>query len=129
MSTDEQPEKDQEEREERVQTDEEGHLAKIEVNGKEHKVVNSCTMMEILVHKLEDGREISQVIAHEFMMADHKEYMVKMLTDAITTVMRAKKRSSLISTVGQGIINRIKRERNKKKGGAFGGSKDKKIIT
>ena len=127
MSDNGDPKKEQEQPEEKVQTTEEGHLAKIQVGDKEYKVVNTATVIEIIVHRLEDGREISQVIAHEFMMADHKQYMVRLLTDAIMTVMRAQKRKSMIHLASQAIVNRIKRERNRKKGGAFGGGNGKII--
>lgn len=82
------------------ETDDGGHLATVEVNGKRVKVVNTCTMLEIVVHKLEDGRELTQVVGHDFMMVDHKPYMVGLLTEAINTVMKAtNKRSSLIKAV------------------------------
>lgn len=89
-------------------TTEEGHLATIEVNGKDVKVVNSVVMLEIVVHKLEDGSEVQQVVAHDFMMVDHKPYMVKLLTDAINTVMKARnKKSSLIKAVSTVVAQRL----------------------
>lgn len=109
--------------EEKVQTDKEGHLAKITVGDKEYKVVNSCTMLEIIVHKLENGQEVSQLIAHEFMMVDHKAYMVKLLTDAIDKVMRAQKRKSMIKLCSSAMFNKLRREVKGKCGGAFGGRK------
>lgn len=96
--------------EEKVQTNEEGHLGKIKVGDKEYRVVNTVKMVEIMVHKLENGQEISQVIAHEFMMAEHKEYMVKLLTDAIMTVMRAKKRANMVKLLGQGVYHNLRRK-------------------
>lgn len=99
--------------EEKVAIDKEGHLGKIKVGDKEFKIVNSCTMVEILVHKLENGQEVSQVIAHEFMMVDHKKYMVKLLTDAINTVMRAEKRQSYIKLASEAMFNKLRRSRIK----------------
>jgi len=98
---------------EKVATDEKGHVKKIVVNGKELEIVNTVTMMEIVIHKLVDGTELQQVIAHEFMMVDHKPYMVRMLTEAINTVMKTKKRKSSIAVVGQALMNKINRSRMK----------------
>jgi len=100
--------------EETVATNKEGHLAKIKVGDKEYKVVNSAEIIGIWAHKLEDGREISQVIAHEFMMADHKSYMVRLLTDAINTVMRTKKRTSYVKLASEALFNKM-RNRNRLK--------------
>ena len=110
------------EQDERVATNEDGHLTTIKVNGKEVKVVNSVCVMQIMVHKLENGQEASQVIAHEFMMVDHKRYLVRLLTEAINTVMRAEKRKPLIHLATEAIVNRLRREHNSGKG-AFGGKK------
>lgn len=107
---------------EHIKTNEEGHLAKIKIGDQEFKVVNSVTIISIVVHKLEDDKEISQLIAHEFMMTDHKAYMIKHLTDAINKVARAEKRKPLIQLAGEVITNRINRLRNQR-GGAFGGKK------
>lgn len=93
---------------EKVATNDAGHLAKIKVGDKEYKVVNTVTMYEILVHKLENGKEISQVVAHEFMMVEHKPYMVKLLTDAIMTVMRATKREPMIKLVSRALYNKLR---------------------
>ena len=95
----------------------------LRVEGKEVKVIDSVTTMEIVIHKMEDGREVSQVIAHEFMMTDHKVYLVRLLTDAIMTVMRARKRSPMIKLASQAIFNRLKRINNasNKKSKGFGG--------
>ena len=101
--------------EEKIKTNEEGHLATFTVDGKEYKVVNSCKMIDIWVHKLENGKEVSQVVAHEFMMVDHKTYMIRLLTDAIMTVMRAKKRTSMVKLVAEAGFNRIRRFLNNKK--------------
>ena len=98
---------------EKVATDQEGHLAKIKVGDKEFKIVNSCTMIEIIAHKLENGQEVSQVIAHEFMMVDHKKYMIRLLTDAINTVMRAEKRQSYIKLASEAMFNKLRRSRIK----------------
>jgi len=95
-----------EEPKEQVQVDENQKLTKIKVGDKEVEVVNTVTMIEIVVHKLVTGQEIQQVIAHDFMMADHKVYMVKMLTDAINVVMRAKKAKPLISMVSKAMMNK-----------------------
>lgn len=76
-------------------------------DGKEYVVVNSATLMEIVVHKLENGQELSQVIAHEFMMVDHKRYLIKHLCDAIDTVMKAKKRAPLVKMLSAAAINRL----------------------
>lgn len=102
--------------EEKVATNPEGHLAKIKVGDKEYKVVNTCTMIEIMVHKLENGQEISQVVAHEFMMADHKAYMIRLLTDAINTVARAKKRTNYIKLASEALFNKL---RNRSKLSSF----------
>lgn len=98
---------------EKVQTNQDGHLAKIRVGDQEYKVVNSCTMMEIVVHKLENGKEVSQVIAHEFMMTDHKPYMIHLLTDAINTVARARRSQPLIKTISEAAFNKLRRSRIK----------------
>lgn len=76
--------------------EEEKKINKIVIDGKEQNVINSVTVIEIIAHKLEDGSEIRQVIAQEFMMIKHKAYMVKVLTDAINTVMRAVARTPKI---------------------------------
>ena len=94
--------------EEKVATDEQGHLAKIKVGDTEYKVVNSAEVIGIWVHKLENGQEVSQVIAHEFMMVDHKAYMIRLLTDAIMTVMRAKNRTSYIKLVSEAMFNKLR---------------------
>jgi hypothetical protein len=94
--------------EEKVATDEQGHLAKIKVGDTEYKVVNSAEVIGIWVHKLENGQEVSQVIAHEFMMVDHKAYMIRLLTDAIMTVMRAKNRASYIKLVSEAMFNKLR---------------------
>lgn len=99
--------------EEKIAANEEGHLAKIKVGDKEYKIVNSCTMLEIIVHKLENGQEVSQVIAHEFMMVDHKKYMIKLLTDAINMVMRAEKRNNYIKLASEAMFNKLRRSRIK----------------
>jgi len=92
---------------EKVKTNDKGHLAVIKIGDVEYKVVNTVSLMEIVVHKLENGQEVSQVIAHEFMMADHKAYMVKNLTDAINTVMRAKKREGTIRLVSKAAMHKL----------------------
>ena len=104
-----------EEPQEKVQTNEEGHLARIKVGDKEFKVINSCTMIEIVVHRLENGKELQQVIAHEFMMTDHKPYMIKLLTDAINTVAKAVKRKSTLSVVSEAMLNKIMNRRPRMK--------------
>jgi hypothetical protein len=71
-------------------------------------VVNSAEVIGIWVHKLENGQEVSQVIAHEFMMVDHKAYMIRLLTDAIMTVMRAKNRASYIKLVSEAMFNKLR---------------------
>ncbi len=91
-----------------AETTAEGHLATIEINGKQVKVVNTVTMMEIVVHKLEDGTEVNQFIAHDFMMVDHKSYMIKLLTDAINTVAKAtNKKASLIKCVSTVVAQKL----------------------
>jgi len=100
---------------ETAQTDKEGQLASITVGDKQYKIVNTATAIEIVVHKLEDGTEISQIVAHEFMMADHKPYMVHLLTEAINTVMKAKRRKSMVKLASQAMINQIKRSRPRMK--------------
>ena len=101
--------------EEKAQTDKQGHLAKIKIGDKEYKVVNSAEVIGIWVHKLENGKEVSQVIAHEFMMTGHKTYMVRLLTDAIMTVMKATKRESLVKLVGEAGFSRMRKFLNEKK--------------
>jgi len=96
------------EAEEKAATDEQGHLAKIKVGDKEYKVTNSAEVIGIWVHKLENGQEISQVIAHEFMMVEHKTYMVRLLTDAIMTVMRAQKRQNYIKLCSEALFNKLR---------------------
>jgi len=98
--------------EEKVATDEQGHLAKIKVGDTEYKVVNSAEVIGIWVHKLENGQEVSQVIAHEFMMVDHKAYMVRLLTDAIMTIMRAKNRASYLKLVSEAMFNKLRNRTN-----------------
>lgn len=100
-----------------------GKLKEIEIEGKMIKIVNTVTVMEIIVHKLETGQELSQVVAHEFMMVDHKQYMVKLLTEAMNTVMRAgNKKASIIKTVSTlvahklGLLTPMNREARRKLG-------------
>jgi len=109
----EQEEPKEQEQQEKAQTDEEGHLAKIKVGDKEYKVVNTAKVIEIIVHRLENGKEVSQVIAHEFMMVEHKKYMVKLLTEAINTVMRAEKRSNMVRIVSEAMFNKLKNHRRR----------------
>jgi hypothetical protein len=91
-----------------VETTEEGHLGSVEVDGKMVKVVNSCTMIQIVVHKLEDGREVQQLIAQDFMMVDHKAYMVKLCTYAIDTIMKTtNKKASLIKAVSAVVAHKL----------------------
>ncbi len=92
----------------KIAVDAENKLTKIMgPDGKEHKVINSVTVMEIMVHKLENGQELSQVVAHEFMMVDHKTYMVKLLTEAINTVMHATKREPMVKLVGKAFASKL----------------------
>src|SRR3990172_6600013 len=100
--------------EEKATTKDNGHLSKIMVGDKEYKVVDTVTVMELVVHKLESGQELSQVIAHEFMMVDHKSYMVRLLTDAINTVVRTKKRTSYVKLASEALFNKM-RNRNRLK--------------
>ena len=111
--------------EEKATTKDNGHLSKIMVGDKEYKVVDTVTVMELVVHKLESGQEISQVIAHEFMMVDHKSYMVRLLTDAINTVVKAKKRKNMIKLCSEALFNQMRRGQNQRKqsSGAFGGKR------
>ena len=62
------------------------HIGVVSLDGKELKVMNSVTVLSIQVDKLEDGREVSRLIAHEFMMTKHKAYMTGLLTWAIMKV-------------------------------------------
>ena len=96
-------------------TNEQGNLTKIKVGDKEYSVVNSTEAIGIWVHKLENGQEVSQVIAHEFMMTDHKNYMVKLLTDAITTVMRAQKRQNYVKLCSEAMFNKMRNNSRLKK--------------
>lgn len=85
-----------------------GRIKSLMIDGKQVKVVNTVTLMEIIVHKLEDGREVTQCIAQDFMMTEHKEYMVRQLTDAINMVMRAAtKRSGLIKAVSKAVAHKL----------------------
>lgn len=92
-------------------------LATVKIEGEEHKILNSVTVIEIVVHKLDNDKELSQVIAHEFMMTDHKTYMLRLLTDAIMTVARARKRKPMIKLATEAMFNRLRRGSRK---GAFG---------
>ena len=83
----------------------------VNIGGKDFPVVNSATVMEIVVHKLESGQELTQVVAHEFMMSDHKPYMIRLLTQAMNMVMSATKRKPLLYSVSQAVINQIKRNK------------------
>jgi len=103
------------EKAEKVATDDQGKVNKIFINGEEVEIVNSVTIMEVVVHKLVNGQEVQQLIAHEFMMTDHKPYMVRQLTEAINTVVRAKRRKSIISDVSQALVNKLTRARIKDK--------------
>lgn len=78
-------------------------------DGKVHKVVNSATVMELRVHKLENGSEHFQLVAHEFMMVDHKPYMIRLLTEAMNTVMRAKKRQHMGKMIGKALSTKFGR--------------------
>jgi hypothetical protein len=91
-----------------AQVNGEKKLTKIKLGDKEINVVNSVTVMEIVVHKLETGQEVQQVIAHEFMMADQKPYMVRLLTEAINTVMRAQKRQNYIELCTSAMFNKLR---------------------
>ena len=102
-----------------AKVDDNGHLAVLKIGGVEHKVVNTCTVMEIIAHKLENGQEVRQVIAQEFLMTGHKGYLVKALTDAINTVMGAKKASNLVKGCTEAMFNKMRRGMGKAKG-AFG---------
>lgn len=94
-----------------------GYIKKIKIGDKEIAVKNSCTVIEIVAHQLENGQEVQQVIAQGFMMTDHKVYMVKALTDAINTVTRAEKNKPKIIPATMNVLNRIK---NRANNGGFG---------
>ena len=64
------------------------HIGVVNLDGKELKVMNSVTVLSIQVDKLEDGREVSRLISHEFMMTEHKAYLTGLLTWAITKVFK-----------------------------------------
>lgn len=81
----------------------EGHIGSMEVDGVEHKIINSVTLIEIRIHKLENNREATQVIAEEFMMTDYKKYMIIHLTEAINIVMNAKRRNNVLK-LSSGIL-------------------------
>lgn len=49
-------------------------------------IVNTVTIMEIRVHLLANGKERTEVIAHEFMMTEHKRYMIDKLCEALLRV-------------------------------------------
>ena len=49
-------------------------------------IVNSVTLMEIRVHLLANGKERTEVIAHEFMMTEHKPYMIDKLCEALVRI-------------------------------------------
>jgi len=121
----------------------EPHIAVLNIGGEDFKVMNTATVLSIQVHKLENGKEVSQLIAHEFMMTEHKayltglltwaitkvfkvikpkyhRYLIRHLTDGINTVARATKRES--GKVKLATENQFNRLRNKVKGG-FGKGK------
>jgi len=52
------------------------------------EIVNSVTIMEIRVHLLANGKERTEVIAHEFMMTEHKPYMIDKLAEALVRISR-----------------------------------------
>ena len=93
---------------EQIAADADNKLTKVKAaDGKEYNVVNTATVIEIVVHKLDNGQEVSQVVAHEFMMVDHKRYMVKLLCDAIDVVMKAKKREPMIKLISKAMMNKL----------------------
>ena len=51
-------------------------------------VVNSVTIMEVRVNLLANGRERTEVIAHEFMMTEQKRYMIDKLCEALVRISR-----------------------------------------
>ena len=51
-------------------------------------VVNSMTIMEVRVNLLANGKERTEVIAHEFMMTEHKRYMIDKLCEALVRISR-----------------------------------------
>jgi hypothetical protein len=101
-------------------TEEGQAIASVKINGKDVKIINTATVLEIRAHKLEDGRELSEVVAHEFMMVDHKKYLVRLLTDAIMTVVRATKREPLIKLASQAMFNKLRRQAKANRRGMFG---------
>jgi len=52
------------------------------------RIVNSVTLMEIRVNLLANGKERTEVIAHEFMMTEYKPYMIDKLCEALVRVSR-----------------------------------------
>jgi len=82
-------------------------------------VINTVTMMEVRVHQQRDGRERVELVAQEFMMIDHKTYMIHLLTDCINMVARAQKRKREVKLVTPAMLNSIKNRIS----GAFGGKK------
>ncbi len=50
------------------------------------EIVNTITIMEIRVHLLANGKERTEIIAHEFMMVEHKGYMIDKLSEALLRI-------------------------------------------
>lgn len=98
-------------------------LGTLKVGDKEYKILDTVKVIEIIVHKLENGQEISQVIAQEFMMTEHKKYLVRLLTKSIDTVMEAKKRDPIIKLASEVVLNKLRRLTNFNKKGAFGATR------
>lgn len=52
------------------------------------EIVNTVTLMEIRLHLLANGKERTEVIAHEFMMTEQKRYMIDKLAEAMLRLSR-----------------------------------------
>lgn len=98
------------------------HLGVINIDGKDVKVIDCVTMIEVRVVKLENGKEFSQLIADEKMMINHKPYMTRLLTDAILAVAKAglRKKQGPIKTISEGGLKNLLGRLKNRKNGAFG---------
>jgi len=76
-------------------------------DGKEHKVVDIVTVIELQVVKLENGKEVTQVKCRQDLMVKHKRYIVSMLTEAINVVMMAQGDGTLITKATKAMFNKM----------------------
>jgi phenylpyruvate tautomerase PptA (4-oxalocrotonate tautomerase family) len=83
---------------------------------KKPKIVNTVTLLEIRVHKLDNDKERTEVICQEMMATEYKQYTISKLLEALSIINRAVKRESLVKPVSNALWNKLK----KKTKGAFG---------